>query len=184
MIKFEDIAKANKQLVGTDVKGKNYIEVNQRIKAFRMVYPNGSITTEIVSLENGVVTMQTTVRDDEGKILATGYAYEKENSTFINKTSFIENCETSAVGRALGMCGFGIDTSVASYEEVANAQENQKQQEQPKQQPKQSGANKQKLIEYCKANNIDLKEIAKTYKLNGQVTEERFAEVLKEMGIN
>ena len=184
MIKFEDIAKANKQLIGTDVKGKNYIEVNQRIKAFRMVYPNGSITTEIVSLENGVVTMQTTVRDDEGKILATGYAYEKENSTFINKTSFIENCETSAVGRALGMCGFGIDTSVASYEEVANAQENQKQQEQPKQQPKQSGANKQKLIEYCKANNIDLKEIAKQYKLNGQVTEERFGEVLKEMGIN
>ena len=184
MIKFEDIAKANKQLVGTDVKGKNYIEVNQRIKAFRMVYPNGSITTEIVSLENGIVTMKTTVRDDEGKILATGYAYEKENSTFINKTSFIENCETSAVGRALGMCGFGIDTSVASYEEVANAQENQKQQEQPKQQPKKSGVNKQKLIDYCKANNIDLKEIAKQYKLNGQVTEERFAEVLKEMGIN
>lgn len=183
MIKFEDIAKANKQLIGTDVKGKNYIEVNQRIKAFRMVYPNGSITTEIVSLENGVVTMQTTVRDDEGKILATGYAYEKENSTFINKTSFIENCETSAVGRALGMCGFGIDTSVASYEEVANAQENQKQQEQPKQQPKQSGANKQKLIEYCKANNIDLKEVATKYKLNGQVTEERFGEVLKEMGV-
>ena len=184
MIKFEDIAKANKEIKTTDIKGKDYAEVNQRIKAFRMVYPNGSITTEIVSLENGVVTMQTTVRDDEGKILATGYAYEKENSTFINKTSFIENCETSAVGRALGMCGFGIDTSVASYEEVANAQENQKQQEQPKQQPKQSGANKQKLIDYCKTNNIDLKEIAKTYKLNGQVTEERFAEVLKEMGIN
>lgn len=485
MIKFEDIAKANKEIKTTDIKGKDYAEVNQRIKAFRMVYPNGSITTEIVSLENGVVTMQTTVRDDEGKILATGYAYEKENSTFINKTSFIENCvpldtqiltdqgwkyyyqlkggesvlslnistnkieyckllginryvskplkklktsrfeavctdqhkwvvdsqytdickiattdlkpshriiqnipqdvkpseigkklgwlmcdceitrtsnglpstayinqskhvdeikklfgegkktriyddkwldnyewiveaeevrnilgyfgisdytdlslamanaqlehvrgayesmmladgsdrgfsstyidlveamqimcarlgiatsfitkrmcqkstkpiytlgikkthktcvselkitnippqdvwcpttengtwfmkqgtfvtltsncETSAVGRALGMCGFGIDTSVASYEEVANAQENQKQQEQSKQQPKQSGANKQKLIEYCKANNIDLKEIAKQYKLNGQVTEERFAEVLKEMGIN
>ncbi len=176
-IKFEDIAKANKQLVGTDVKGKNYIEVNQRIKAFRMVYPNGSIATEIVSLENGVVTMQTTIKDDEGKILATGYAYEKENSTFINKTSFIENCETSAVGRALGMCGFGIDTSVASYEEVANAVQNQNKES------KQSGANKQKLIDYCKTNNIDLKEVAKQYKLNGQVTEERFAEVLKEMGV-
>ena len=183
MIKFEDIAKANKEIKTTDIKGKDYAEVNQRIKAFRMVYPNGSITTEIVSLENGIVTMKTTVRDDEGKILATGYAYEKENSTFINKTSFIENCETSAVGRALGMCGFGIDTSVASYEEVANAQENQKQQEQPKQQSKKSGVNKQKLIDYCKANNIDLKEIAKQYKLNGQVTEERFAEVLKEMGV-
>ena len=54
-----------------------------------------------------------------------GYAQEKESSSFINKTSFIENCETSAVGRALGMCGFGIDTSIASYEEVQNAINNQ-----------------------------------------------------------
>ena len=46
---------------------------------------------------------------------------EKESTSYINKTSYIENCETSAVGRALGMAGFGIDTSVASYEEVSNA---------------------------------------------------------------
>ena len=176
MVKFEDIANANKQLVGTDVKGKNYIEVNQRIKAFRMVYPNGSITTEIVSLENGVVTMKSTVKDEEDKILATGYAYEKENSTFINKTSFIENCETSAVGRALGMCGFGIDTSVASYEEVANAVENQKEKKEPKK------TNKEKLIAYCRANNLILGDVARQYGLNGQVSEERFAEALKEMG--
>ena len=52
-------------------------------------------------------------------------AYEKENSTFINKTSYIENCETSALGRALGIAGFGIDTSVASAEEVQNAINNQ-----------------------------------------------------------
>ena len=64
---------------------------------------------------------------DDGRkvLLAKGTAQEKENSSFINKTSFIENCETSAVGRALGMLGIGIDTSVASYEEVANAIENQ-----------------------------------------------------------
>ena len=182
-ITYKEIENANKQLVSTDVKGKNYIEVNQRIKAFRMVYPNGSITSEIVSLENGIVTMKTTVRDDEGKILATGYAYEKENSTFINKTSFIENCETSAVGRALGMCGFGIDTSVASYEEVANAVKNQGKEEQPKQASSEK-TNRQKLIDYCVTNEIDIKEIAKKYKLNGTVTEDRFAEVLKEMGIN
>ena len=50
-----------------------------------------------------------------------GDAYEKEDSAFINKTSYIESCETSAVGRALGMCGIGIDTSVASADEVLNA---------------------------------------------------------------
>ena len=54
-------------------------------------------------------------------VLGTGTAYEKESSSYINKTSYIENCETSAVGRALGMAGFGIDTSVASFEEVSNA---------------------------------------------------------------
>ena len=59
------------------------------------------------------------------RLLGTGTAYEKENSTFINKTSYIENCETSAVGRALAMCGIGIDTSIASAEEVQNAINNQ-----------------------------------------------------------
>lgn len=125
MITFEQIAKANSQVTGTDIKGKTYIEVNQRIKAFRMVYPNGSIITDIVSLDNGIVTIKASVSNEDGAVIATGYAQEKESSSFINKTSFIENCETSAVGRALGFCGFGIDTSVASYEEVANAIENQ-----------------------------------------------------------
>ena len=120
-ITFEDIKKANDSIQTTDIKGKEYAEVNQRIKAFRMVYPQGGLPTEIISLENGIVIMKCTVLDEQGKVLATGTAYEKEGSTFINKTSYIENCETSAVGRALGMAGFGIDTSVASYEEVQNA---------------------------------------------------------------
>ena len=124
-INYEQIAKANESIRTTDIKGKEYAEVNQRIKAFRMVHPNGTITTEIVSLENGVVLMKATVMDDEQRTIGTGFAYEQEGSTFINKTSYIENCETSAVGRALGMCGFGIDTSVASAEEVQNAMANQ-----------------------------------------------------------
>ena len=125
MITFEEIKKANETLQTMDVKGKPYIEVNQRIKAFRMCYPNGSISTEILFLADGVVTMRATVCNEEGQILGTGTAQEKETSSFINKTSYIENCETSAVGRALGMCGFGIDTSVASAEEVQNAIHNQ-----------------------------------------------------------
>ena len=125
MVTFEQIKKANESIKTTDIKGKEYAEVNQRVKAFRMVYPNGSINTEIISLENGVVTMRAVILNDEGKVLAIGTAQEKETSSYINKTSFIENCETSAVGRALGFCGFGIDTSVASYEEVANAIKNQ-----------------------------------------------------------
>lgn len=122
---FKELSEANAQIKTTDIKGKDYAEVNQRIKAFRIVYPEGKITTQIISLEDGVCVVKAIIADEMGVTLGTGHAYEKEDSGFINKTSFIENCETSAVGRALGMCGFGIDVSVASYEEVANAITNQ-----------------------------------------------------------
>jgi hypothetical protein len=132
MATFEDICKANETIKTTDIKGKAYAEVNQRIKAFRMVYPMGSIQTEILSNENGVCVFKATVYGlelDDRTILGTGHAYEKESSSFINKTSYIENCETSAVGRALAMAGFGIDTSIASAEEVGNAINNQQSKE-------------------------------------------------------
>ena len=122
---FNELQEANKLINTIDVEGKDYAEVPQRIKAFRSLFPNGAIETSIISNDNQMVVMKATVRDEEGHVLGEGHAYEKESSSFINKTSYIENCETSAVGRALGMCGFGIDTSVASYEEVANAISNQ-----------------------------------------------------------
>lgn len=121
MVTYEDIQKASATIRTLDVKGKEYAIVNERIRAFRMVYPTGEIRTEILLIENGVVVMKATVCDENGKVLGTGTAYEKEGSSYINKTSYIENCETSAVGRALGMCGFGIDTAVCSAEEVKNA---------------------------------------------------------------
>ena len=130
-IKYEDIKLANESILTTNIKGKEYAEVNQRVKAFRMVYPDGIIDTKMLSNENGVCLFMAQVGYYEDDIdgcvrwLGVGHAYEKENSTFINKTSYIENCETSAVGRALGMAGFGIDTSIASAEEVTNAIENQ-----------------------------------------------------------
>lgn len=132
-IKYEDIVKANETIQTTNIKGKEYAEVNQRIKAFRMLYPEGFIETSLISNENGVCVFQAVVGNGEN-ILGTGTAYEKEGSTFINKTSYIENCETSAVGRALGMAGFGIDTSVASAEEVQNAIANQEEKKATKEQ--------------------------------------------------
>lgn len=131
MATFEDIVKANATITMTDIgRGKEYAEVPQRVKAFRMLYPNGSLTSEIISLENGVVIMKATACDEDGHILATGHAYEKEGSTFINKTSFIENCESSCWGRclaALGLIGGGDGTpgSIASAEEVLNAKKQQ-----------------------------------------------------------
>lgn len=129
MATFEQIQAANATIKTTDIKGKEYAEVNQRIKAFRMVYPDGFILTKMQSNENGVCvfTAEVGYYDENGEVfsIASGTAYEKESSSYINKTSYIENCETSAVGRALGMAGFGIDTSVASAEEVQNAIMNQ-----------------------------------------------------------
>ena len=116
------------KLKTVNIKGKEYVEVNERLKAFRTLpeYKGYSLETEIHSLENGVITMKATIKDADGNVKATGYAQEKESSSFINKTSFVENCETSAWGRALRNLGIGIDTSVASAEEVKNAIENQK----------------------------------------------------------
>jgi hypothetical protein len=93
------------------------------VLAFRKLFPNGSINTEIVEMSDGVVTIKAYVRDENGALLGTGLAQEKETSSFINKTSFVENCETSAVGRALGMVGIG--GSIASTEEMLNAVMNQ-----------------------------------------------------------
>lgn len=120
-IDWRILTEANKPLASMDIKGKDYIPVNERIKAFRFIYPRGQIITEIIGLEDGICTMKASVYDNEGKLLATGHAQEKEEASFINKTSYIENCETSCIGRALGMVGIGLDSSVASYEEVANA---------------------------------------------------------------
>ena len=125
MITVEAISNANKGIDTIEVKGKPYVCVPARISAFRSICPDGSIETEILDMNDGVVTIRAIIKDETGKVLATGTAQEKETSSYINKTSYIENCETSAVGRALGMLGLGITSSIASAEEVANAIANQ-----------------------------------------------------------
>lgn len=164
MIKFEDIQRANQSVKTTNIKGKEYAEVNQRIKAFRMLYPTGFIRTKIEKLEDGICVIKAEVgyyaTDLDGipltpLILGTGYAYEKEGSSNINRTSYIENCDTSAVGRALGMAGFGIDTSVASYEEVATAIRQQEGMELA------SDRDKKNFMAYCKKLGVDFAQVRK-----------------------
>lgn len=135
---YEDIEKANSQIRTLEIERtdkktnrkikKEYAEVNQRIKAFRMCCPDGCITTEIISpiddiIGNGIIIIKACVCDGDGKLLGTGYAMEERESSYINQNAFVENAETSAVGRALGMCGFGIDTAVASAEEINNEEQ-------------------------------------------------------------
>lgn len=117
---YEKIKAVNEEIKTVDIRGKEYAEVAQRVNAYRKLEPNGAIITEMVSNENGVCVFKATVIDGNGKTLACGHAYEKEGNGNINKFSYIENCETSAVGRALGFCGIGSAASIASAEEVAN----------------------------------------------------------------
>ena len=199
MISFEQIQKANAQIRTTNIKGKEYAEVNQRIKAFRMCYPEGFIRTQLLSVEDGVCIMRAEVGDG-ANILGTGTAYEKETSSYINKTSYIENCETSAVGRALGMAGFGIDTSVASYEEVSNAIAQQEADKQPKKakghnstpetvEPRETASGRitekewKNLQAVCKEKGKDPRELLRLfgYMVPSEVTGEDYTKMLKEV---
>lgn len=131
-ITYQDIEKANKIIKPLTISRKNkdtgkiekkgYAEVHQRIKAFRMVYPQGDIETTILTDENGICKIRADIYDDNNRHLSSATAQENvKSNSFINTYNAIENCETSAVGRALGFAGFGIDTSIASAEEVQNA---------------------------------------------------------------
>ena len=86
------------KLKTVNIKGKEYVEVNERLKHFRENYKNWCLTSDVVELTEDRCVIKATIFDENGNIRATGHAYEKEGSSFINKTSFVENCETSCSG--------------------------------------------------------------------------------------
>ena len=106
-----------------NIKGKDYVMVNERIKEFRTneAYKGMALVSDIVKLDDDCVVIKAMVLDADGKVKATGYAQEYKNASLINKTSYVENCETSAWGRALGNLGIGVDASIVSAEEMLNA---------------------------------------------------------------
>jgi len=105
-----------------DIKGKKYVLVSDRIIFFNETHPKGSITTELLSdpLSDKIV-VKATVKPEEGRAF-TGLAQEIVGEGYINKTSALENAETSAVGRALAMMGIGVIDSIASVDEINKAQ--------------------------------------------------------------
>jgi len=109
--------------------GKKYGTVNQRLKAFRMYFPDAAITVDVVkndkvkvkNLETEVVVMKCSISID-GKVVSTGIAEEfREGSAPVNLTSFWEVCETSAIGRSLANLGFS-GQEFASYDEIQIAE--------------------------------------------------------------
>lgn len=102
-----------------NIHGKEYFTVAERVSAFREKHPELTIETDIVRWEGDDVVVKASISDN-GKLLATGLAHEVRGSTNINRTSHVENCETSAIGRCLAAFGLG-GTEYATADEVANA---------------------------------------------------------------
>lgn len=182
----KQITQANAQAEITDVKGAPYIAVHERVKAFRKVFPAGRIETA-VKVENGVCTCTASIYVQAGNLytfenipdptepilIATGTAVEKDGSSYINKTSFVENCETSAVGRALGFAGFGIDKAVASADEVQNAEL------QDVSRQKVDDLKVTALMQRCKKDGVPVEKLLEVCKVKSftELTEKKFSNV-------
>lgn len=121
-MEYKDLERVNQEIKKTDIKGKKYAEVSERILAFRKLNPNGRIKTEIIDKTDNDVTIKATIIDENMNELATGYASEVKKG-LVNSISMLENCETSAIGRALGFCGFGIDSGIASGQDMEKVEQ-------------------------------------------------------------
>lgn len=102
------------------IHGKEYETVALRVQKFRGAHPDHGLQTEIVHRGDDDVVMKATITDETGRVIATGYAEEKRSASTINRTSALENCETSSIGRALAAFGYG-GTEYATANEVQGA---------------------------------------------------------------
>jgi len=102
------------------INGNEYYTVAERLKVLHEKYQSINITTEIIKLDSEIVVVKATVSIEN--MLYTGHAQEIIGSNHINTTSALENAETSAVGRALAFSGIGSHKSIASADEIINAE--------------------------------------------------------------
>ena len=113
------------------IHGKEYRTVAARISLFREEHKDWRIETSLISGDDERIVMKAMIFNPEVSAeypVSTGYAEEIRDASTINKTSALENCETSAVGRALAFIGLA-GTEIASADEVAQAITQQKEKE-------------------------------------------------------
>lgn len=149
------------------IKGRDYITVNERLKHFRLddTYKGWNIIEDVAEINNNEIIVTVTIVDADGMLRSKASSQEYRDSSMINKTSFLENAATSALGRALGYLGIGIDTSIASAEEMngaLNRQEYLKKVEQvPLKKRKLTDDQLEKLIE--EGTHIQAKKVIETF---------------------
>jgi hypothetical protein len=114
------VEKAKKPSGTIAIHGREYQTVAFRVQRFREAHPDWGLLTSVVERDGECVVVQAQIENETGRILATGHAEEYRKASQINRTSALENAETSAIGRALAALGFG-GTEFATANEVANA---------------------------------------------------------------
>jgi len=119
---------SNSKIKTVKIQKTEYVMVNEKVKFFRSEdqYKGWAIESNIFKHEGDDVIIRTTIKNTEGVVISTGIAHEVAGSSMVNSTSHIENCETSAIGRALAGLGIGVDSSYSSHNEVSMAIEKQK----------------------------------------------------------
>lgn len=157
--------------------GKIYVEVCKRIQGFWQLYPNGRILTRWHELTENHAICIAEVYDGE-TLLATGTAREDKGAGFVNKTSYVENAETSAVGRALGNLGIGSVDSVASYDEIQNAEIAAKPARKEAKKPEKKTVRRD-FVNICQAFGLNPKDMALSFNLTNSSTDEEFAAAIE-----
>lgn len=103
-----------------NIKGKDYKTVALRVQEFRDQFKDYALVTDVIQLDQDQCVIKATVLNELNRVIATGLAQEFRKASQINGTSYVENCETSAIGRALACLGLG-GQEFASANEVLNA---------------------------------------------------------------
>lgn len=96
-----------------------YETVAQRLERFWTAFPHGQIVTNMMHYDASTVIFRCEAFDNDGRLISTGWAEEVLGSSPVNKTSFLENCETSSVGRCISNSGLGHTGERASMEEMS-----------------------------------------------------------------
>lgn len=103
-----------------NIRGKEYSTVALRVQKFREEHPEWTIKTEVKRLDSAMVLIEASIMDETGRLRSNGHAQEFQGDGDINRTAYVENCETSAIGRALAAFGMA-GTEFASADELTNA---------------------------------------------------------------